>query len=294
MDIEFSPLITQTGLASALQSDQGLVVFDCRFDLANPEAGREAYANAHVPGALYADLDQHLSTAPGPEDGRHPLPDRAQFRAWLGKQGVGPQTRVVAYDDASGAFAARLWWLLKWLGHDHAAVLSGGMATWQASGLTTSSDVPSRLDVGSYPENGPNPAMVASAAAIPDELAAGNLLVDVRAPERYSGATEPLDPVAGHVPGAVNFPFQNNLDAAGLFRDADTIRAQLVEFLDGQPSEQVIAMCGSGVTACHLLLAMEAVGLYGARLYPGSWSEWIRDPKRPTASGPEPFGTAAD
>lgn len=295
MNADLSPLITTDALAAALESDHaapaGWVVFDCRFDLAKPEAGRRVYEEGHIPGARYADLDKDLSGAVGPHDGRHPLPDREQFRDWLGAQGVGPQTRVVSYDDASGAFAARLWWLLRWLGHEYAAVLSGGMAAWQAAGLDSSDEMPTAAQFSPYPETGLNPAMVVSASAIPGELAAAKQLVDVRAPERYSGAVEPLDPVAGHVPGAVNFPFQNNLDAGGLFLDAATIRSQVEDFIGGRSSDEVIAMCGSGVTACHLLLAMEAAGLRGARLYPGSWSEWIRDPERPVARGPDPLGT---
>ena len=295
MHPNLSPLITAKGLATALESDpDNWVVFDCRFDLANPDAGRQAYSAGHIPGARYADLDVDLSAEPGPQDGRHPLPDRTRFRSWLGEQGVGPQTPVVAYDDLSGAFAARLWWLLKWLGHEHAAVLSGGMAAWQGAGLESTDETALSAALGPYPDNGLNPAMVVSASAIDKELEAGKQLVDVRAPERYSGAVEPLDPVGGHVPGAVNFPFQNNLDGSGEFLDLETIRSQVQDLLGSQSSEQMIAMCGSGVTACHLLVAMEAAGLKGARLYPGSWSEWIRDPDRPIATGPEPLGTTGD
>ncbi len=297
MAADFSPLITAGALAEALETEAAggaptWVVFDCRFDLVNAEAGRRAYARGHIPGALYAHLDADLSSPPGPQDGRHPLPDRASFRAWLGAQGVGPRTKVVAYDEANGAFAARLWWLLRWLGHEQTAVLSGGMAAWDAAGFENSSEaLPAVRPLGPYPENGDDPALVVAASEIPAELAAGKLLLDVRAPERYSGAKEPLDPVAGHVPGALNYPFQTNLDADGLFLDVESIRAKLVDFVGGRPAHQVIAMCGSGVTACHLLLAMEAAGLSGARLYPGSWSEWIRDPERPTAAGPDPLGT---
>lgn len=297
MAADFSPLITAEALAEALDTKAAgeaptWRVFDCRFDLGNAEAGRRAYAGGHIPGALYAHLDEDLSSPPGPQDGRHPLPDRASFRAWLGAQGVGPGTTVVAYDEANGAFAARLWWLLRWLGHEQAAVLSGGMAAWNAAGFANSAEArPPVRPLGPYPEHGEDPALVVAATDIPAELAAGKLLLDVRAPERYSGATEPLDPVAGHVPGALNYPFQTNLDADGLFRDVESIRAQLVDFVGGRPAHQVMVMCGSGVTACHLLLAMEAAGLNGAQLYPGSWSEWIRDPERPTARGPDPLGT---
>jgi thiosulfate/3-mercaptopyruvate sulfurtransferase len=292
-----SALIRVPELAAALDSGAGSrrpVLFDCRFDLGDPAAARALFKTAHIPGAHYAHLDEDLSSVPGPNEGRHPLPDRAAFRRWLGRHGVEPGTQVVIYDDAAGAFAARLWWLLKWVGHTDGAVLSGGFKAWQAAQLSVSAELTAPTSAGPYPELGGGAEMVVTVDQLVEEMAAGHRLVDVRAPERYSGAAEPLDPVGGHIPGAVNFPFQNSLDAAGLFRESPSIHAQMTDFLAGLGPDQVIASCGSGVTACHLLLAMESVGLPGGRLYAGSWSEWIRNPERPVAVGADPGGTPAD
>jgi len=266
-----------------------LAVVDCRFDLMNPEAGRQAYLRAHIPGARYADLNRDLSAPVGPHTGRHPLPLPEVFAGRLGAMGIGNDTQVVAYDEANGSIAARLWWMLRWLGHDAAAVLDGGFKAWTARGgaLQSGEADPAaaervarhftpRIDAGS----------VVSTAELERALQGRKaLLVDARAQERYAGAVEPIDPVAGHVPGAVNHPFTANLGADGRFLPAAELERRWQERLPGSDIENLVAMCGSGVTACHNLLSLEVAGLTGGKLYAGSWSEWIRDPRRPVARG---------
>jgi thiosulfate/3-mercaptopyruvate sulfurtransferase len=281
------PLVDVGTLARELGRADCIVV-DCRFTLTDPSAGRAAYERGHIPGARYAHLDDDLSRPPSPAEGRHPLPDRDRFAATLGSFGIGPGDTVVAYDEGSGAIAARLWWLLGWVGHEQRAVLDGGFAAWQDAGLPVESQQPAvaarhyRVGPGSQGDG------VVATSAIAAAVAGGDLLVDARAAPRYRGEQEPIDPKAGHVPGARNRPFSANVTAAGRFRPAGELKAELMELLGGRRPEQLVAMCGSGVTACHLLLAMEVAGLPGGRLYAGSWSEWIRDPARPIATGPEP------
>lgn len=279
-------LVAPEALAAQLGAP-GWVIADCRFNLARPAAGEEAWRAGHVPGARYVHLDRDLSGPVTPATGRHPLPDPAAFARTLSRWGIGPGTRVVAYDDAGGAIAARLWWLLRWHGHRGAALLDGGFPAWVAAGLPVTSAAP--------PEPGPAPAARAAAGCMPviatDELAArlqagtAPLVIDARAPARFRGDEEPIDPVAGHVPGAVNAPFQACLDARGRFRPPGELRALFAPLLAGRPAAEAAVMCGSGVTACHALFAMELAGLPGAALYAGSWSEWIRSPERPVARG---------
>ncbi len=281
------PLIDSRTLAERLGTP-GWVVVDCRFSLQDPAAGRAAYERGHIPGARYADLDRDLSRTPQPSEGRHPLPDAAAFAAKLGDWGIAPADTVVAYDEASSATAARLWWLLRWIGHRQARVLDGGLAAWQAAQLPIETAVPN-WPTTRYPA----PAAVATAAVVTTEAlqrcqAAGDLVVDVRAAPRYRGEQEPIDPVAGHVPGAVNWPFAHNANADGTFRAAADLERDVLGLLAGRPPQQLIAMCGSGVTACHLLLAMSVAGLGDGKLFAGSWSEWIRDPKRPVNRGASP------
>lgn len=275
-----------TELAAHLD-DPSWVVVDCRFTLSDPTAGPAAYARSHIPGARYANLDEDLSRHPGPKDGRHPLPDSAVFASRLGAWGVGNDSTVVAYDDASGAIAARLWWLLGWLGHDRRLVLDGGFAAWIAAGLTVETRIPTWRPARFVPRGVADDSVV-EAAELPRLQAEGGLLVDARAPARYRGEQEPIDPVAGHVPGAVNRPVSANVEADGRFRAPDTLRRELIELLGDRPAGELIAMCGSGVAACQLLLALAAAGLDGGKLYAGSWSEWIRDPARPIAAGAKP------
>jgi thiosulfate/3-mercaptopyruvate sulfurtransferase len=280
------PLVDVRTLARELGRADWIVV-DCRFTLTAPAAGRAAYERGHIPGARYADLDADLSRRPSAAEGRHSLPDPERLAATLGNWGIGAGDTVVAYDEGSGAIAARLWWLLGWLGHERRAVLDGGFAAWQEAGLALEQKQPPfgpRHYVGRWPERDG----VVATSAIGAAVAAGDLLVDARAAPRYRGEQESIDPQAGHVPGARNRPFSANVTPAGRFRSPVELRAELTELLGGRGPEQLIAMCGSGVTACHLLLAMDVAGLPGGRLYPGSWSEWIRDPARPIKTGPEP------
>jgi thiosulfate/3-mercaptopyruvate sulfurtransferase len=281
-----SPLIDAPGLAARL-GDPDWVIVDCRFNLLDPQAGRAAYLRAHIPGARYADLDRDLAAPPGPADGRHPLPDRNELAARLGAWGIGDSTTVAAYDEGSGAIAARLWWLLHWLGHGASLVLDGGFAAWTAAGLPVESDVPEWRPARFTPRVGASTGVVTS-AELPELQRAGAILVDARAAPRYRGEHEPIDPVAGHVPGALNRPFSANVTADGRFRPPAELERELETLLAGREPGQLVAMCGSGVTACHLLLALAVAGLPGAKLYAGSWSEWIRDPKRPLRTGPEP------
>jgi thiosulfate/3-mercaptopyruvate sulfurtransferase len=264
-----------------------VVLLDCRFDLADPGAGRRAWLNGHITGARHADLNRDLSGPVTPDSGRHPLPSPDALAAFFAASGVGEHTQVVAYDAGNGSFAARAWWLLKWLGHSGVAVLDGGFAAWVDAGGAVESVEPARpLASAAHGFARPAAHSVATAADVQAALAdAGRLLVDARAPERFAGTIEPLDPVAGHIPGAVNHPFGTNLGPDGRFLPAAELRRRWLERLSGQKPENLIAMCGSGVTACHNLLALAVAGLPGGRLYAGSWSEWIRDPARPVARG---------
>ncbi len=263
-------------------------IVDCRFQLADPAAGEGAYRAAHIPGAVYAHLDRDLSApvVPG-RSGRHPLPEAATLAATFGRLGIGPDTQVVAYDDAGGALAAsRLWWLLRWLGHEDVAVLDGGWQAWQAAGLATRAGDEMRRPARFMPHE--RPELVASA----DEVARvatdpGSRLLDARGADRFRGENETIDPVAGHIPGAVSAPYGQNLGPDGRFLTADVLRERYETLHGTTPAERVVVYCGSGVTAAHSLLAMVHAGLGDARLYAGSWSEWITDPSRPVAVGPE-------
>lgn len=276
----FHDIIDADDLAASMD-DERWVLVDCRFDLADTSAGETRYREGHLPGAHYAHLDRDLSGKPGPADGRHPLPRPEAMATSLRRWGVDAGSQVVAYDDAGGAFAARLWWLCRWLGHDAVAVLDGGIQAWTEAGLPLSRETPVPRAGDFTPQV--RPALVANAGDIARDVPAQNiLLLDARLPARFRGEVEPIDPVAGHVPGAVNRPHVSNLDGEGRFADEETLRADYGGLLDGYGPHDVVVMCGSGVTACHDLLAMHRAGLPDARLYPGSWSEWIRDPDRPT------------
>jgi thiosulfate/3-mercaptopyruvate sulfurtransferase len=278
-----TPLIDAASLLR-LTDDPDCVIFDCRFTLSDTGLGERQYREGHLPGARYAHLDRHLSSPVMPHSGRHPLPDPAALAAWLASQGVRNETLVVAYDDLGGAFAARLWWLLRWLGHARAAVLDGGIQAWTAAGGAITPDLPP-IDPGKLAAE-PEDGLRVATRTLVDGLEDGRLLViDARAPERFSGAVEPIDPVAGHIPGAINLPFMNNLDAARRFLPAEALRRRFADAIAGRNPWQVVHSCGSGVNACHNLLAMEIAGLAGSLLYAGSWSEWIRSPERPIAVG---------
>ncbi|MBL8226160.1 MAG: sulfurtransferase [Chromatiales bacterium] len=278
-----SPLLVSVAELSALSPARAVVV-DCRFDLARPGAGRTAWLEGHIPGARYAHLDEDLASPPGPGTGRHPLPDPAAFAATCARLGISRGSWVIAYDDASGAFAARLWWLLRWAGHPAVSLLDGGIAAWRAAGLPVESGPGTVAPAVFRAASGAEPTVAAGELAA--GLAAGSRrLVDVRAPERFAGRVEPIDPVAGHVPGAVNLPFARALGPDQRFRPPDELRELYAPLLEGRVPADVVFMCGSGVTACHGIFAMTLAGLPGATLYPGSWSEWIRDPARPVATG---------
>lgn len=277
----WNTLVQPEAVAPALATAE-VVLVDCRFSLSDPLAGERAYDASHLPGARYAHLDRDLSGPPASGQGRHPWPDAAAFCRRLSAWGVSPRSRVVAYDDGDGAFAARLWCLLRMLGHETVAVLDGGWARWTALGLPVDAERPlpapvpyeARFDGG----------RLLDCDAVARHLADGGLLLDARASERFRGAVEPLDPVAGPVPGAINRPFTTNLEA-GRFRPAAQLRAEFDAVLEGRAPQDLVVMCGSGVTACHHLLALEHAGLHGAKLFAGSWSAWVSDPSRPVATG---------
>ena len=285
-EMHYTTLIDPASLAPLL-GQQGMAIVDCRFELAASSAGREAYLKAHIPGAGFADLNKDLSVPPDKDSGRHPLPDKARFASVLGALGVDRSTQVFAYDQASGAFAARFWWMLRWLGHPRVAVLDGGFDAWRAPGGNVEVGA-HRLAPRHYELRAAGERPVTSQEVLAATARRDRLIVDARAPERYSGQVEPLDTVAGHIPGAINAPFNGNLGATGQFLPAPELRRRWLQILRGTPPQNLIAMCGSGVTACHNLLALEVAGLPGASLYAGSWSEWIRDPARPIALGSTP------
>ncbi|GAC1677671.1 MAG: sulfurtransferase [Steroidobacteraceae bacterium] len=281
--VEFQTLIGVDSLRQ-LQGDPRLAVVDCRFDLLQPDAGRRAFLAAHIPAARYADLDRNLSAPRGPHTGRHPLPAPASFAAWLGAAGISNDSQVVAYDEVNGSIAARLWWLLRWVGHRAVAVLDGGFQAWCAAGGDLESGEADPRG-GRFTPRIDGQAVMNTAETQRALQNPAFLLVDARAHERYAGSAEPIDPVAGHVPGAVNHPTTLNLDAGGRFLPAAELRRRWQERLAGRDANNLIAMCGSGVTACHNLLSLELAGLGGGKLYAGSWSEWISDPGRPVARG---------
>lgn len=254
---------------------------DCRFDLMQPEWGQEQYHNGHIFGAVYAHLDHDLSSAVTQSSGRHPLPDIDTLVKRLRLWGVGDGTQVVVYDQGNGMYAARLWWLLRWLGHDAVAVLDGGYAAWVSQGYPINTET-KMLVPGQFTVREPK-AWVVEADDIPAWQQAGELLLDARAAERYRGEVEPIDPIAGHIPGALNYPLTNNIGDDGLFKDSGELRTQISDVIGTISPDQVIHYCGSGVSACHNILAMEQAGLAGSKLYAGSWSEWIRDTTREVA-----------
>lgn len=276
-------LISATELAQhALEPDW--VVIDCRHDLALPDAGRLAFEAGHIPGAQFAHLDRDLSgprtDAQGRFRGRHPLPDRAAFIETVRRWGVNNKSQVVAYDAQGGMFAARLWWLLRWAGHEAVAVLDGGVQAWTASGMWLSAELRGK-PYGDFVQQAPLVATVDADAILANLAQPAFTVVDARAPDRFRGENETIDPVGGHIPGAKNRFFKNNLQEDGSFKPAAQLRQEWHEVIASP--QAAVMQCGSGVTACHNLLALEVAGLPGAALYPGSWSEWCADPARPVA-----------
>jgi len=269
-----SPLVSTEALAQHPEWR----VFDCRHDLADPAAGERLYAESHLPGALFAHLDRDLSAPKTGTNGRHALPEAKTFIGWLGKQGLKLADTVVCYDAGSGAMASRLWWMLRWAGHEQAAVLDGGFAKWRREGRPATAEAP-RFEPLAYPGRA-RASMHASLAYVEKKLKRAALL-DARAPARYRGEQEPIDPVAGRIPGAKNRYSNDNLSPEGIFKSPEVLRAEFEKILSGRNPSEVINYCGSGVAACHNALAMELAGLTGSRVYIGSWSEWSADPTRP-------------
>ncbi|MEO6409876.1 MAG: sulfurtransferase [Burkholderiaceae bacterium] len=290
MSTPLSTLTSAAELAAALAGPNPPLVIETSFDLGDADAGVRCWRASHLPGSIYLHLERDLS---GPKTGadrrfrgRHPLPERAVFAATLARAGVAPGRSVVALDRQGGVYAARLWWMLRWMGHAEVAVLDGGLAAWIAAGGATT-DAPSTSDNSEAAAASP-PAESLQTLLDADQVAAGLgrlRVVDARAAERFRGDVEPLDPVAGHIPGALNRCFKDNLAGGGRFKPAALLRAEFEALVGGQPATEVVHQCGSGVTACHNLLAMEHAGWHGSALYPGSWSEWSSDPARPIARG---------
>lgn len=251
------------------------VIVDCRFSLADTSAGREAYLEAHIPGAVYAHLDNDLSGPPLTDSGRHPLPSPDALAALFGRLGIGADTQVVAYDNAGGMIASRLWWMLRYMGHTTAAVLNGGWQTWQAAGYPTTSGA--EHNTAAVFTGKPNHDQLVRLENVLD----AKLLVDSRDAPRYRGEVEPIDSIGGHIPGAVNFPFRQNLGTDGRILPPEQLRANFAPLLEGQTADEATFYCGSGVSACVNLLALNHAGLGSGRLYVGSWSEWSADENRP-------------
>jgi len=285
MTTAFTTLISAPELAALLSSGTPPVVIDTSFDLADTDAGEKRFRSSHLPGSHYLHLDRDLSATKTGRNGRHPLPDRAEFARRVASLGIGPETQVVALDAQGGVYAARLWWMLRWLGHRTVAVLDGGIQAWQRAGGALT-DQPSASPVPTptpYPERASlAPSVDATGVATRQPRRA---VLDARSGERFRGEAEPIDPVAGHIPGALNRFHRDNLADGGVFKPGDRLRDEFRVLLGDRSPDEVIHSCGSGVTACHNLLAMEHAGLAGSLLYPGSWSEWSADPARPIARG---------
>lgn len=276
-------LISAEALRTEMAGGAAFVLLDASFDLADPAAGERSHREGHLPGAHYVHLDRDLSAPKTGRNGRHPLPPREVFAVTAGALGVTPQTQVVVYDRQGAMFAARPWWMLRWLGHEAVAVLDGGVDAWLAAGGVLETALPGATPQPPYPAR-PSLSPTLDADTLLQRLGRVRL-IDARAPERFRGEVEPLDAQAGHIPGALNRFFKDNLAADGRFKPRERLRAEFERLLASRPVDEVVHQCGSGATACHNLLAMEAAGLAGSLLYPGSWSEWSADPDRPVARG---------
>lgn len=299
--MDYTTLVSAPQLMALMASKQPLRIFDCSFDLMQPHAGQAQYLDSHIPGAVYADLDQSLSARHGvpgahgvltssgadapASGGRHPLPNRERFAIWLSSVGFANDMQAVVYDRNGGNYCGRLWWMLKWMGHPRVAMLDGGLQAWQASGgPVNSGEEPAHFQTSFFV--GPELVRLVDADAVAAHLGSERqTLIDARGGPRFRGEVEPLDPVAGHIPGALNRPFAENFGADGKFKPAEQLRAEFEALLDGRDPTTVVHQCGSGVSAVPNLMAMEIAGLPGTALYAGSWSDWCSDPRRPTAKG---------
>ena len=287
----YTTLISVPELQALLASGQPLMVFDCSFDLAQPEAGTQAYLASHIPGAVYVHLDRDLSLkqpAPGEQaasGGRHPLPSRERFAAWLSSIGFTNGMQAVVYDRNGCNYCGRLWWMLKWAGHDAVAVLDGGLQAWTAAGGAVLAGAEPARTPANFTLQAPLRRLASAAEVLAALGQGGQTVLDARAAPRYRGEVEPLDPVAGHIPGALNRPFTENIAADGRFKPAQLLRAEFQALLQGRPAATVVHQCGSGVSALPNLLAMEVAGLGPTALFAGSWSEWCSDPQRPVERG---------
>ena len=274
-----TPLIEPMALAKIIKNEE-VIVFDCRHQLTDPSYGREQFLLGHLPGAVFASIDDHLSGVPTGDNGRHPLPQADDLRIFLEKNGVSNSTTVVCYDDAGGVYASRLWWLLRWLGHERVSVLNGGIQGWTSMGQ--------RLEIiERAPRSRQTLEIDVNDVHVDADYILGKLqsedlvIIDARANDRFRGKNETIDPVAGHIPGALNRFFMANLDDSGQMKEGNTLKEEFLDLIGSGNVTNVVHQCGSGVSACHNLLAMEVAGLVGSKLYPGSWSEWISDRSRP-------------
>lgn len=287
----YSTLISTSELQELLQSGAPCMVFDCSFDLGQPDAGIQMFEASHLPGAVYANLNIDLSTKgdrlrTGAESGgRHPLPSRENFSNWLGQIGFGNNMQAVVYDRQGASYCGRLWWMLKWLGHERVAVLDGGLQAWQASGGAVVPGPSQTLPHTVFSITEPLVALVSAETVLGNLGKTNQTVIDARAAPRFRGEVEPLDPIAGHIPGALNRPFTNNLTAEGFFKSKDVLRHEFEELLGARRPEHTVHHCGSGVTAIPNILAMAIAGLGNTALFAGSWSEWCSDPTRPVAQG---------
>jgi thiosulfate/3-mercaptopyruvate sulfurtransferase len=277
-------LVSAEELASSL-GDETLCIIDCRFDLLDPLAGREEYLAAHIPGAVYADLDRDLAAPVKPNTGRHPLPDTRTATGTFRRFGINRDSNVVVYDSCGGAMAARAWWMLRWLGHERVKLLDGGFPGWHAKKLATSHG-PEKVPEGDFMA-GPISTRVLTTADLVEAMSCGDwpVIIDARDAARFRGEVEPIDAIAGHIPGTLNLPFVDTLDDEGKFRQPETLKRLWRRALGEDRDTAWCAMCGSGVTACHLAISAQLAGYREPALYAGSWSEWIRDPARPVATG---------
>ena len=281
--MRFTTVVSTEQLAQQLD-DPDWIVFDCRFTLTNTEAGRSAYRQGHIPGARYVHLDEDMSSAITPASGRHPLPEVQVLADKLSRWGVDSRKQVVVYDDSFGSMAVKMWWLLRWLGHDNVALLNGNWQLWVKHKLPVTTEL-SKIIPAHFEPHVRNELLIDTEEVDFARRERCSVLIDARSEQRFSGEREPLDKVAGHIPGALNWVYEENLDFDGTYLPAEELKEAYINLMHGLKPQQVIHTCGSGVTACHNMLAMEIAGLHGSKLYAGSWSEWITDPKRPVATG---------